>query len=406
MRPLRYGDKLIFVIAALLRLSWLWKVSDRFESLRTATIDYSKTSDAGEYVVLARNLCRFSIDQVPPFRPTAFRGPGYPLFLYVLSWGDTVSNVLIAQCLLGAASALLVYHLAMHVQPRLALSAGLCMALAPLSVVSCSEVLTETLYTFLIVLGCYFWMTKKIKVAGFILGVSWLVRPTTMAFLMFALLIALVIRQHRREVIVMFAVATLAVSPWIIRNAVVFHQFIPVAVSGGAINLLSGTFDINYGENVWSQWRSNPELRTDYESHDTRTEKLFLSRAITRISSHPLEWLKVRIKQYPRFVIDLGAYLYPANLAVTILIKLTFLIGNVLFLLLGLWGLWICRFKLYLSLFPAFLLLVHLPLWVEARYSLPMVPFFVVGTAIAVDQVLHRFISSKVTGSKPVLLPS
>jgi 4-amino-4-deoxy-L-arabinose transferase-like glycosyltransferase len=381
----------IFVTAALARLIWLWHVygARPYNKLQEALIDFGETSDAGEYVMLARNISSgiFSLDGVTP---THFRGPGYPVFIASLWWGShPVLLLLIAQCLIGAGTAVLVYLITREIDQRLALIAGLCMALAPFSVVSTSEVLTETLYTLIVTFGIYLWIKNKCLLAGFVFGLSWLVRPTTMAFILFVLAASVVIpklKQYRREVLVISLAALVTVSPWIIRNAIAFKKFIPVATAGGKTNLLSGTFDINYNKDVWSQWRNEPALRSPYSWHDPRTEDLHFQRALERIKADPIAWIANRVKQYPRLLLDTGSYLYPSPA-----IEWIFVFASILFLILASVGAYNLGWEYpQITALPMFLLLFHIPLWVELRYSLPMIPLVVILAIVGYDKIAAR----------------
>lgn len=370
---------LIFLTGLVLRLAWLARVygSRDYYRLELPVIDLKKTSDAGEYVSLGRSL-RFDHVFALEGTPTYFRAPGYPAFIASLWWGESpILLLLCAQCVLGAATAVLAYKIARNLDKRIALLAGLGMAFAPLSIAATAEVLTETLFTFLVTTFVYFWLRKRFVLAGLILGLSWLVRPTTMPFIGFILLAVFLfprLKSFRSGGVVIAAIAILTVAPWVIRNALVFRKFVPVAIGGGRTNLLSGTFNISYGRDIWEQWQAEPAIKTPYSWYDPRTEELFLKRAVERISRDPIGWLRTRIKQYPRLLLDTGAYLYPSRL-----VKAVFIVGSAIFV--GIGSLGILRYFFQypeLVLFPAFILIFHLPLWVEIRYSLPMQPMMLI----------------------------
>jgi hypothetical protein len=127
-----------------------------------------------------------------------------------------------------------------------------------------------------------------------------------------------------------------------------------------------------------------------------------LQRAVERIASNPAHWLVIRAKQYPQLFLDSGGYFLgshniPIKQALAesrfsvLLIKGLFLTGNLSVLGIAVLG-FITERKRFLSLihitsFPIFLLLVQLPMWTEARYSLPITPviaiFFAVGLRLS-----------------------
>jgi 4-amino-4-deoxy-L-arabinose transferase-like glycosyltransferase len=368
------------------------------DHLSGSVINVIEAGDAGTYLLLARNLRFhqiFGVSQTPPITPSYYRAPGYPFFIASLWTGGEYSPPLVmlcfAQSLLGIAITLFTYLIADRSFGRtVAMLAGFGMALAPMSGVWMGEIMSETLYTFLVVLAAWFWTSNRYKLAGLAFGLSWLVRPTTMAFLAFAIVVVFllpVFRSQRREVLIMTVTAVLVIVPWTIRNAVVFHKYVLVAQGSPKLNLLAGTLDIPYHSDIWQELRAQPSLETGYAWDDPRSEEIYFRRAVERIKGDPLHWLLVRAKQYPRLLIDLGAYLYPASRALTLALKYSFLIGNVAVLGLAAWGFYLGISHPEIILFPIFLLLFHLPLWVEPRYSLPMMPFVILLAALAAEEI-------------------
>ncbi len=389
------GLSLVLLLAVLTHAFWFVRALEtRSRDHLSGVIDYIETGDAGTYIVLARNLRFhgvFGFEQSGPVTPTYFRAPGYPALIASLWLGEAppITWLLLVQALLGIGAAVLVYFIGLRFGVGVLAGAG--MALAPMSGAWTGEIMSETLYTFLIVLAIWFWLRDRHKWAGLIFGLSWLVRPTTMAFLAFVLLAAVFLPRLRKGAIIITAVACLTVSPWILRNLIVFHRFIPVAVAGGGMNLLCGTFDIPYHTDIWTEWRKEPSLQTGYDRSDPRSEEVYLYRALDRIKADPLHWIVIRVKQYPRLLIDLGAYLYPHSPTLTVVLKFLFLVGNIAVLLLAIFGGYLARSWPQLILFPIFILLFHVPLWVEPRYSLPMMPMVIILASVGVCRLLASY---------------
>jgi hypothetical protein len=379
---------LVLLLAVFTHAFWFVRgVEKRSRDHLSGVIDFQETGDAGTYIVLARNLRFhgvFGFEQSGPVTPTYFRAPGYPALIASLWFGDTppTTLLLLVQALLGIGAAVLVYVIGLRFGVGLMAGAG--MALAPMSGAWTGEIMSETVYTFLVVFAILFWLRDCPKWAGFVFGLSWLVRPTTMAFLVFVLLVSVFLPRLRKGALILTAIACLTVSPVILRNLIAFHTFIPVAVAGGGMNLLCGTFDIPYHTDVWAEWRKEPSLQTEYDRSDPRNEKVYLERALNRIKADPLHWIAVRLRQYPRLLVDLGAYLYPQSRILTLVLKASFLFGNIAVLLLAVFGGYFVRLWPELILFPVFILLLHVPLWTEPRYSLPMMPMVIILAAAGV----------------------
>jgi hypothetical protein len=72
----------------------------------------------------------------------------------------------------------------------------------------------------------------------------------------------------------------------------------------------------------------------------------------------------------------------------TIVVKLGFIIGNAIVFALAVFGLWVSRHR-FLELspvwsFPVFLTAAHIPMYIEPRYGLPLIPFILIFAAAGV----------------------
>jgi hypothetical protein len=195
--------------------------------------------------------------------------------------------------------------------------------------------------------------------------------------------------------------ALLVSSVWIARNAVVFGKFIPIAASGWGAGVLAGSIETKFvGDDVFTALLKDPAFKLDEPVADeTEVDRLMMRRALKRIKDNPLRWLFVRAKQYPRLFMDSGDYLLGSHNVtfgqalrkprpLVVLVKVAFMLGNLLFMLLVAYGLYVERKRFvelsHLWLFPLFLLLAQLPFWIEARYSLPIVPVMIIFAAVGV----------------------
>ncbi|HKS29837.1 MAG TPA: glycosyltransferase family 39 protein [Pyrinomonadaceae bacterium] len=372
--------------------------------------------DTSDYLTIARNLAFhhvFSLSDNPsgPLLPTTHRPPLYPALIALLWWGDSppVVAVMLLQSLLGAATVSLVYLMARdRFNRHVAVLASLGMALAPMTGFFTAVLLTETLFTFLLTLAVFWWGREKAVLAGLALGLAALTRPGVLFFILALPLLSLLpSMRHRLRTFLIIAVAAVAVlSPWVVRNAVVFGRFIPVAASGWGMNLLCGTIETELvGIKVWtgSEWAlldisNHPLLQVPPGLSETEKDSVLLSRAVARIVESPGQWLVVRAGQYPKLFLDSGNYLLgshniPISQALAelrfgvLLVKGLFLLGNLFVIVVAALGFFTERKRMasliHLVSFPVFLLLAQLPMWTESRYSLPIMPmaaiFFAVG---------------------------
>lgn len=145
---------LLFLIAIFLRLSYQ----------QSAVINNPISYDAKEYYYTAYNLFHYgvySIEQVTENNPTPCpnwrRTPGYPLFLYPFflfskSPNEFIINVSLAQAVLGALTCVLLYFLGLSViSSYWAFVAGLMTAMSPHLIAMDDFLLSESLFTFIVV---------------------------------------------------------------------------------------------------------------------------------------------------------------------------------------------------------------------------------------------------------------
>lgn len=388
------------VVALAVRLAWL----------RRGVL---VTADGSLYLSAARNLVVhhvFSHSQTAAdIVPTVSHPPLYPALIALLWWRDAAPFMAVGllQAALSAATVALVYLIARDCFNRTAaLLASAGMLIAPMSSFYTSLILTETLFTFLVTLGLFLWGRKQAALCGVVFGLAALTRTTMLPFLVLLSLTSLWpgVRRSARHTCLVIALVAMAVSSvWIVRNAFVSGRFVPVA-TGSGLNLLFGTIETSItGTRYWtgSRWaaqqRELPVFQADEGLPEVERDRARARRALTRIVADPLGWLVVRAKQYPKLFIDTGTYvLDPAGNAyvqaqprlrpLVLTIKAVFILGNLAVTGLAAFGIFLERARIvalsHITLFPLYLSIIHLPIWIEPRYSLPMMPLVAIFAAV------------------------
>ena len=111
------------------------------------------TFNSKGYVTLASNMLNlgvFSSETIAPFTPNLFRTPIYPLMLAaVFATLGTEIAVIMLQLIIGSTTALLVFLLAreLRLSPIAGLVAACLIAVDPVSILLSNRLLTETLFT-------------------------------------------------------------------------------------------------------------------------------------------------------------------------------------------------------------------------------------------------------------------
>jgi 4-amino-4-deoxy-L-arabinose transferase-like glycosyltransferase len=276
------------------------------------------------------------------------------------------------------------------------------MILARMSCIYAGLILTETLFTFLIALGVFLWGRGRTMPAGVAFGLAALTRTTIVPFLLALFLMPLLPkwRWRWREYVLIGVVSIAVASIWVARNGVVFGRFIPVQESGFGQNLLFGTFETKpLRGQIWNgrEWTDDQDahpLVSAGEGLDGIQRERFRTRlALERIKGDPLRWLAARVQQYPRLFMD-DSVIYRDEPPLLVVKGILFHLVNLVVVALAAFGVFTERERFvalsHITLFPAFMLLIHLPLWVEPRYGLPMVPMMAILAAAGSMRLLER----------------
>lgn len=198
------------------------------------------TGDAKGYVQLAENLHAhgaFSFSKEAPFAPDSFRAPGYPMFLATLFalTGNWLA-VLVLQALLLALAPVLLYLLLRPFHERGAWWGAVVFVFEPIRLYASSTLLSDGLFVCLL-LGALLCLSNAARrrslawalLAGFLLGVSVLVRPIAQFLPLFFVGVYFASGMPWRKAAVLCAASLLlcaiAVLPWMTRNHSLFGHW-------------------------------------------------------------------------------------------------------------------------------------------------------------------------------------
>lgn len=304
------------------------------------------THDEREYLTLAANVAqgRGFAAELPgePATPAVQRfgrAPGYPILLAPLTWLDTdlragrlppdvPTGVKIVQACIGAAAILVLAGLVRRVAgDRAGAAAAWIAALFPPLVWMPAYALSEQLFS-LLALASAAWLgrvtdgprsaaaadaatdaatgvTQALVLAGLAAGAAALTRPVMLFFLPLAALL-LVWRAPDggaggRRAAVFLVVAILAIAPWTVRNAVVYHRLVLIASEGG-VTFWTGNHREAIGE---GDLAANPHLKLRNLEFRARhaglseeaLEPLYYREALGFIAADPVWWLGLEARK-------------------------------------------------------------------------------------------------------------
>ncbi|MCK9478151.1 MAG: glycosyltransferase family 39 protein [Firmicutes bacterium] len=199
-----------------------------------------------------------------PTVDTVFIMPALTVALaaFVLMFGAyPIIQFKIFQALLGAACLYLIFLSGKKLfSARIGLVGAALMAVYAPSIYVTGTLLTEGFFYFLFLLTFYFTIcaieSSKMRyyiAGGFFLGLSALFRPTVVPVVPIAVLFVWIAKKYKFADMVKFGFAVsctviFVLSPWILRNAIIFGEFIPFTKASGN-PAFQGTF-INYDRSV------------------------------------------------------------------------------------------------------------------------------------------------------------
>ena len=383
----------------------------------------TEIGDALEYRRLASWLVARHLFSDDGRVPSSYRPPLYPALIALADVvsGHPMATMLVLQVVVATATVLLTYLIADELfgEP-VAILCGALLALAPMTSRFSTVILTETVFTFLIVLGMWAWLRSRTLLGGIALGLATLTRASSLPYLILLAAYGLLRRREPsgRSALVVALAALVTVSPWVGRNLVEVDRF-TVADAGWGLNLFYGTIDLQSGSNRWSQLLAaharigtgtlSPNS-TSQTANGTYPERQARQFALSWIRQHPLTWIRIRLRQWRWLFIDTGDYLPVAANKLsfrdaiqqrrlsTVALKAAFVGGNVLLILFAIRGVSSLAGRLTETMpvwtFPVYLSAAHAAVYVEPRYGLPLVPFLTMLAAVGVNDYVHRFRAS------------
>lgn len=403
-------------------------------AVRVAAVIHTRTlhlaGDAVDYDRLARLLAHgrgFGPALLSPSGgPTAFRAPLYPMFLapiYRLT-GNSIAAARIAEAILGTVTVGLIGWLGNRLfGPRVGVIAAWLAALYPPLVLSSVSLLTESVFVPLELAAIATALVAQEQASpwnrwtlatGVGAGLAILARPNGAVIV---IPLAILASRRRRTTpattrrpswrrtaaisAVVPGVAVLVLAPWLIRNQLAFHRFVPVTDADG-FNVAGVYNDVSAHADYPIRYHFRPPSAVPAESHwfsDHRLNELTLSDQLRRdglsfIQNHPLAvpaamlWNSYRMLELggPAERNLAGAELgYGQRLALVAAIAFWVILALAAAgLALGGWR----RVPKSLLLIPAGLWLVTVPFLGNARLRVPVEPFAVLLGAIAIEAAL------------------
>ena len=438
----------IFAVALIIRLNPIIRTPEMIRSgfgpfgdthfyHRTAYNLYKGNGFSATYDDRAYGLSRENENLT--FEPTAIRGPVYTFFISTIykllgnekdmespiKWRKNLDKVRIVQCIMDASICFFVFFIVRLICPSSlfpAFLASILYCFCFYSIFFARALLSESITTFILTCLVFFCLlslksTRKLwwLITGVFLGLVVLSRFEYSLFV--PVLTSYIYFVNRKfpaaalqKCIFLIVGTMIIVSPWTLRNYLVFKKFIPVSAGSLGYNLWQGTFETN---KVWSRWSDFPDEIFYSEQEKSKiisldktfnsqlqqgsmkiidTDRIFMRMAFDRILNHPLKCFKNWLTKIPRlwyqFYIQMYTYKEPSG------------IYFIFYFLFALYALFSADRENGILILPIVLLfiyltLVFLPLHVEPRFGVALMPAIICLTAIGTWKVFHNFLLAK-----------
>lgn len=331
--------------------------------------------------------------------------PGYTYFLASIYWlfGHNLLYVYFIQSILGAGITLLIYLIADNIFGRRVSTASAVLSLFywPLTLYS-GILLSETLFMFCLLLGVYLFFkgmelekTSYMALCGFMFALSALTRSITLLLIfLIPLEVYFLKRENIRWVlkssIIYMGIFIIALTPWIVRNYMLYNTIIPVDSLSG-INLYIGNNEKSDG--TFMDLSKDPLYNPDEDIY--KTDRKLKQAGIDYIIKHPGRFLKITMK---RMFLFLKMDFYEFDWVLKTYMKENILLMNnyvmwvmfmkysdIGFFLIGVMGLGALIKKNKGAVMLSFMLyffLITSVFVVQFRYRLPVIPFLSISAAL------------------------
>jgi hypothetical protein len=338
-------------------------------------------------------------------------GPGYEIFLagiYIV-FGHSYRAVWFIQAILLAGTVYVVYKLARRIftheySPIIGLTAATLVGFSPDLILISSMLMTETLFILVTVSAIYFFVRyidiKTIQMIGLsalFLGFAVLIRSHVL-FIILPLLGYFIYKKQWKSLLVFCIVFIVVLTPWTIRNYIVYDIFRPF--NAGFTLIYIGNHDGATGELI-----PDYPLPQGYGDFSTMTQieadTILKKEGIRYIVTHPLQFIKLtlwRASIYSSFARPFAFWPHLTGLAQALTVIISILYSVVIFTL-GIAGgflsvrllPWEDKQKAVL-VFATALMLPLSVIWliVETRYRLSIYPMLAVFSGGALYFILQR----------------
>jgi hypothetical protein len=368
-----------------------------------AQLGWQLRHDPGMYLTLAENLRQGVYSMFHPLDiPDTIKMPGYPALLYLC--GGNVMVVLMLQALVSAIKVPMVYQLAQGVglQRPHALAAAALMAVEPVDILLSGQVLTESLFTALLLAGTLLLLQgirwRPLLVAALLFAAAAWVRPNGLWLIVLAGVAGYFFVHRSMSKATAFAtLGLLLLLPWALRNRAAVDRFYlgdSAAVAAAyyqvpdvlraANDPRGATFTKALQERAASMdWEDRSSFHVFFDGLRSATRRT--------LAEHPLTWARVHFSKAARIYLAPGrghlrTFFGKSTGVKYVLLTVSAAFSMMLVMALAVWLMHIRQLPPWLWMFlllAGYLVVSGALTTTDARFKNPAMPFLLVGVVWA-----------------------
>ena len=398
--------------------------------------------DARQHEIITQNLLSgkgLSLSEGPPYLPTTFREPIYPIFLAFLLWlfRGNYAAIYLTQIIIFILTVVLVYYLSLKILgDKIARWTAIITALCPTLANHPSYLLSETFFTFLIVLFMMV-ILKSVETnriawyicSGLLLGCAALTKhvitllfiPIIFSGILYCGNFNLFLKKYLKNFTIFTMVFLVVIIPWPIRNYAKFGKFSLSLRMGMLLWIRSAKLDYDFedikketvfsfseylGEKLYPEVKernlvlvkeeiANQKKMQEWVKqgyNEAEMDQMQIKQALAKIRRRPLKYLSQNFLE----CLKMTAFLYIPTLNEPHIIEHFRHIKNGQLLLsalrgvfrilafpvlfLALLGFWVERRRwrqwVFIATLVIYMNLSHSFIAGSARYSVPLIPFY------------------------------
>ena len=397
---IRWALFLIFIAALFFRL---FVVFTQEESKRLPSTDGIEYDDAALNIVSGNGFSYFVNGSM---QPMVHRAPMYPMFLaFVYSiFGHNYVAAKVIQAIIGALFCIVIFYITFIIYEDIAIGliASAFAALYKPFITGFffyggpALLLSEYFYMFIlgltILITVYFIKNANKKMgalSGIFIGLTILTR---VEFILFPILLAVFlfyvarfsIKAFLKKYFIIYLFIILTMTPWVVRNYIIYKEFIPLTTLGGT-SFLVGNSSFSRGGGIGHENTllvKGKAIKNSENFSDNRKSKIYFKAGITELANNP--------KRIPKlFIKKILVHWAPFSMGFKVFNPFYAFI-----LMFGAIGLLFFRKHIILENILLILLLsttlTAMLIYGEPRYRYPYEPYLIIFTALAINEIIKR----------------